>query len=106
MFNENISEELVFAEALAARITRQKAPLRRMTMSRVLLLANAGTTANLLQETQEWCIEEIFLQGDFGEDGWSWLAEGLWRNRGKVEKIWLSREVMAKAKIWDLRAVL
>ena len=105
-FNENITSSFSLASALMARIGRQKEPLQKVTMNSVLLLANTGITATLLQNTQEWIIEGLYLQRDFGEEGWSWLAEGLkQKDRGAVEQVWLSKKVMGRAKKEDFKAV-
>ena len=104
--NENLSTTLTFAQALTDRIVRQKAPLHSVGMKKVLILSNTGITATLLQNAEEWYIKEFYLQRDFGEEGWSWLAEGLQRaGIGRVDKIYLSREVMGRAKRSDLKAV-
>ena len=69
------------------------------------LSANTGIIATLLQNAEEWEIKEFTLEGDFGEEGWSWLAENLRKNKHPLETIYLSKVVMARAKRGDLKAI-
>ena len=93
-----------FINALNDRIVRQKAPLRSMNIYKAILLADIGITATILKDTPKWSIIQILLQRDFGEEGWAWLADGLKRDCS-IEMIFLSKEVIARAKRSDLRAV-
>ena len=89
--------------ALLTRINRQNKPLKKVKIGTVLLLADTGITATLLQNTQEWEIEAFLLQREFGRDGWSWLADCLQRKkRGELEIIYSSPVVVARAKKEDL----
>ena len=103
--NENLNSDFSLASALVARINRQSKPLQKAIINRVVLLANTGITANLLQNTQEWEVEAFLLQRDFGREGWSWLAGHIQRNKDALGVIHSSALVMARAKREDLKAV-
>merc|ERR1719222_330624 len=104
-FNENVLADFSLASALMARIIRQKKPLQKAKMNKLLLLANTGITATLLEDTQQWEIDYLLLHRDFGREGWSWLAKYIQRNEGALEIIQSSSVVMARAKTEDLKAV-
>ena len=73
--------------ALLSRIVRQKEVLQRMSVAEMRILGNREATAILMQNTIKWDINLIqvddwMVTGDFGEEGWAWLADGIQRNRG------------------------
>ena len=103
-FNENLFD-FFLASALLARIKRQKEPLKKVKMNRVELLASTGATTTLLENAEKWDIRRFHLQRDYGEMGWSWLAENLKRNKYALETIWLSAVVMARAKREELKGI-
>ena len=103
-WNENVID-FSLVSIFMARINRQNEPVKKVKINEVELLANAGIIATLLQNSEEWEIKELELQRDFGEEGWSWLAENLRRNKDPFHTIWLSKVVMARAKREDLKAI-
>ena len=104
-FNNNNKNMIHFPFASAARINRQNEPLKRVNINGVTLSANTGIITALLQNAEEWEIKEFTLERDFGEAGWSWLAENLRKNKDPFHTIWLSKVVMARAKREDLKAI-
>ena len=91
--------------ALVARINRQKEPLRKVDTEVLPLLADTGITATILQNALKVETIHIYLQSDFGEEGWAWLAEVLQRNGSMVQMVSVSKVVMARARKADLKAV-
>ena len=100
--DENVFD-FSLALAFMARIKRQDLPLQKVKINRVFLWTT--TTANLLESSEQWDIRRFYLQRDFGQEAWSWLAQNLERNKYAVEKIWLSAVVMARAKSEDLKRI-
>ena len=94
-----------FELALTSRLSRQKEHLRRVTCYHATISSDSGLNATILRKTLEWDIEEISIEDKIfmGEEGWSWFAKGLQRNRNRVEKINASKQIIAEAKRDDLR---
>ena len=93
-----------FELALASRLSRQKEQLLSLTMVDAVFSSDRGLNATILQKTLKWDLEEISL-GDMGEEGWSWFAKGMKRNKNRVETIYVSKQIIRKAKKDDLKTV-
>ena len=97
-------DEGEFAMALVSRIKRQKQPLRRFC-SEVELVDRTGIYATLLQNSTEGKISEIIIDDGFGEPEFSWLADGIQRNKGVIEKLGIMEYALFKSKKADLKAI-
>ena len=93
-----------FAKALVSRIKRQKQPLHRFH-SDDEYVHKADIYSTLLQNSTEWDISRIIVDDDFGEPEFSWLADGVQRNRGVIEKLEINEYVLFKSKKADLKAI-
>ena len=54
--------------------------------------------ATLLQNSVEWDIHQISVDDDFGEAEFSWLADGIQRNKGVLKKLISTSLFCSKAK--------
>ena len=93
-----------FAKALVSRIKRQKQPLHRFH-SDDEYVHKADIYSTLLQNSTEWDISRIIVDDDFGAPEFSWLADGIQRNRGVIEKLEINEYVLFKSKKADLKAI-
>lgn len=93
-----------FTRALASRIKRQKQPLQRF-FSELVYVHKTDIYSTLLQNSTEWDISRILIADQFGEPEFSWLADGIQRNRGVIQKIEIDECLLFKSKKANFKAI-